>query len=100
MTPRVLLSRPGPSSRTVEDDYIGIYDPTGSNDDFGSGSEPSGIQSFSNENGNYLVAEDIGKDGGSNPTELVWGPFNTSSYEACAKAIIAFAQDNMDMMIN
>ena len=78
------------------DDYIGIYDPTGSNDDFGSGSEPSGIQSFSNENGNYLVAEDIGKDGGSNPTELVWGPFNTSSYETCAKAIIAFAQDNMD----
>lgn len=75
-------------------DYIGIYDPSGSTDDFGSGSQPSGIPSYTGNTGNYLVARDV-DNGGVNPTELIW-TVNTSGYESSAEVSIDLGNEGMD----
>ena len=76
------------------DDYIGIYDPTGSTDDFGTGSQPSGIPSYTGNTGNFLVARDVDA-GGVDPTELIW-TLNTSDFESCAQVSVDLGNQGMD----
>jgi hypothetical protein len=61
-------------------DYFGIYDPVGSTDDFGTGSQPSGIPAFTGNNGNYLVGEDFDGDGFAATQTLTWTELNITGY--------------------
>ncbi len=61
-------------------DYFGIYDPVGNTDDFGSGSEPSGISSYTGFSGNYLVGEDLDGDGTAATQVTTWTNINISNY--------------------
>ncbi|MBG7610707.1 hypothetical protein IU405_00405, partial [Polaribacter sp. BAL334] len=61
-------------------DYFGIYDPVGSTDNFGAGSQPSGIPSFTGNNGNFLVGEDLDGDGTASTQTLTWSGLNITGY--------------------
>ena len=81
----------------VHTDYFGIWDPGGATDDFGSsqsaGMQPVGLPTqfvYAEANGNILMARDLGHNGGSNPSELVW-TINTTGYESCAKIELVMA---------
>ena len=85
----------------VNTDYFGIWDPAGATDDFGSsqmtGISPSGLPTtfiYKEANGNILMARDLGHNGGSNPSELVWTT-NTTGYESCAKIELVMANQAM-----
>ena len=85
----------------VHTDYFGIWDPGGGSDDFGSsqsaGIQPVGLPTtfvYAEADGNILMARDLGHNGGSNPSELIW-TINTSGYSSCAKIELVMANDDM-----
>ena len=64
-------------------DYFGILDPTGSSNDFdttSTDSTPTGVPSFTGNNGNYLVGEDLDGDGTSSTQTLTWQNLNITGY--------------------
>lgn len=61
-------------------DYFGIYDPVGSTDDFGAGSQPSSIPAFTGNNGNFLVGEDLDGDGTAATQTLTWENLNINGF--------------------
>ncbi len=85
----------------VHTDYFGIWDPGGASDDFGSaqsaGIQPVGLPTtfvYAEADGNILMARDLGHNGGSNPSELIW-TINTSGYSSCAKIELVMANQGM-----
>ena len=58
-------------------DYLGL---TGGTPDFGTGSSPSGIPSFTGTTGSYLVGEDLDGEGAALPITMTWSGIDISSY--------------------
>lgn len=56
-------------------DYFGL---TGGTADFGAGSAPSGIPSFTGTTGSYLVGEDMDAEGASLPVTVTWSGLDIS----------------------
>ncbi|MGF1533281.1 MAG: hypothetical protein ACFCUI_06230 [Bernardetiaceae bacterium] len=63
-------------------DYIGIYDPATTNDDFGGDARPTGVPAYTGFTGSYIVAEDI-DDGGIKPdiVTFTWSNINISGLQ-------------------
>ena len=65
-------------------DYWGIHDPDGNDDDFdGNSGQPSGIGSFNGVDGNFLVGEDMDQAPVvADPGILTWSNIDISSFDA------------------
>jgi hypothetical protein len=63
------------------DDYFGIYDPTGLSDDFdGSPTPLIGLPVYTGNTDLFLVGEDLDSNGGSATRSLTWSNLNISGY--------------------
>lgn len=63
------------------DDYFGIYDPTGVADDFdGLPTPPIGVPAYTGNTNLFLVGEDLDSNGGSATRVLTWSNLNISGY--------------------
>jgi len=63
------------------DDYFGIYDPTGTSDDFdGSPTPPVGLPLYTGNTNLFLVGEDLDGNAGSATRTLTWSNLNISGY--------------------